>query len=533
VAADGTFHRPPRSFPPALRNGEVVIARPPVLSRRGVGGMLQMLLPALGSLGIVAFALVTPNKLFLIVAGVFVAISLLSVVASYWAQRRSGKISARAQRRLYRRHLAEREELLDGIAREQRKVDAELYPDPARLGGLAAHRNRLWERRAGDADFLSFRVGRAAVPLTCPLRLDLPEDPLTEYEPELYAQARALVERWSEIEGLSAVVSLRDASVVTLTGPRERLLGVARSIVAQAAALRAPSDLRVMVSFAAATAEQDWGWLKWLPHARGALAGADDGVAAGPPLLLASTPDALSSLLSEHVQPRLEQLRRIESSSTDGAAAAIDAPELLLVVDAFHAGGARARLPLMRELESLGGRLKVRTICLVSGDAAEPPEASLRLIVPARGPGVLERTGVDGDRLGPVELDELDAGAAEALARALAPLRLKQGAAGIDLLARVRLMDLLDEPAGPLCAPIGVSEDGDRLVLDLKQAAEGGMGPHGLIVGATGSGKSELLRTIVASLAASTLLRNCASCSSTLRAARRSRSSPGCRIRRA
>ncbi len=50
--------------------------------------------------------------------------------------------------------------------------------------------------------------------------------------------------------------------------------------------------------------------------------------------------------------------------------------------------------------------------------------------------------------------------------------------------------------------PVGVGPAGDPLVLDLKEAAEGGLGPHGLVVGATGSGKSELLRTIVAGLAA-------------------------------
>jgi S-DNA-T family DNA segregation ATPase FtsK/SpoIIIE len=50
--------------------------------------------------------------------------------------------------------------------------------------------------------------------------------------------------------------------------------------------------------------------------------------------------------------------------------------------------------------------------------------------------------------------------------------------------------------------PVGVTVGGDPVVLDLKEAAEDGIGPHGLVVGATGSGKSELLRTVVAGLAA-------------------------------
>ncbi len=49
--------------------------------------------------------------------------------------------------------------------------------------------------------------------------------------------------------------------------------------------------------------------------------------------------------------------------------------------------------------------------------------------------------------------------------------------------------------------PIGVGENGEPVMLDLKEAAQEGMGPHGLCVGATGSGKSELLRTLVLGLA--------------------------------
>ncbi|TRW81679.1 type VII secretion protein EccCb [Mycolicibacterium sp. 018/SC-01/001] len=54
------------------------------------------------------------------------------------------------------------------------------------------------------------------------------------------------------------------------------------------------------------------------------------------------------------------------------------------------------------------------------------------------------------------------------------------------------------QPArSPLRVPIGVAEDGSVVELDIKEAAAGGMGPHGLCIGATGSGKSEFLRTLV------------------------------------
>jgi len=498
----GAYHRPPRAFPPLVSGGEIVIARPPALSRRGAGGVMQMFLPVLGSLGIVAFALVSPNRLFLILAGAFVAVSFLSVLASFWAQRRSGKVSVRAQRRLYRRHLADRDEQLGEVARQQRQADERLYPAPERLTGLVGRRGYLWERRTGDRDFLSFRVGTAAIPLSRRLRLDLSDDPLAEYQPDLLGDATTLLRRWRAVDGLSVIAPLGDVNVVTVTGARSRLLGVARAVVAQAAAFRAPADLRLVVSFAAAD-QVEWGWLKWLPHARAVQRRDGDDAVVGPRLLLATSSDELGALLEEQVQPRVEQLRRIESSSIDSAAVTIDAPELLLVIDGFHAGSSLARSPLFREIAMRGSRLKVRAICLVHDGAAEPPEAGLRLIAPAHAAAVLERTGVDGYRVAPIALDELDVEAAEVIARELAPLRLDERLGSVDLTADVRLTDLLDEPVATLCAPIGVADDGGRLVLDLKQAAQGGMGPHGLIVGATGSGKSELLRTIVASLAAS------------------------------
>src|SRR6202035_5385397 len=52
-----------------------------------------------------------------------------------------------------------------------------------------------------------------------------------------------------------------------------------------------------------------------------------------------------------------------------------------------------------------------------------------------------------------------------------------------------------------LRVPIGLDAGGLPVELDIKESAQGGMGPHGLVIGATGSGKSELLRTLVLGLA--------------------------------
>src|SRR5205814_2333124 len=75
------------------------------------------------------------------------------------------------------------------------------------------------------------------------------------------------------------------------------------------------------------------------------------------------------------------------------------------------------------------------------------------------------------------------------------------GIADIDEMDPQTVWRRTDAAADRLKVPIGIAEDGSRVELDIKEAAQGGMGPHGLLIGATGSGKSELLRTLVLALA--------------------------------
>src|SRR5262245_34218626 len=142
----------------------------------------------------------------------------------------------------------------------------------------------------------------------------------------------------------------------------------------------------------------------------------------------------------------------------------------------------------------------------------EPSHIDARLTVPERGAGAWELWGQDAPSIPEVFLDHADLGTSEATARTLTPLRLAEGGDGErGLSTSLQLSELLGglerewgqrRRADSLRTPIGRSADGEVLELDLKQAAEGGMGPHGVLVGATGSGKSELLRSLVGGLAA-------------------------------
>jgi S-DNA-T family DNA segregation ATPase FtsK/SpoIIIE len=126
-----------------------------------------------------------------------------------------------------------------------------------------------------------------------------------------------------------------------------------------------------------------------------------------------------------------------------------------------------------------------------------------------------------GDATGVADRDSLSLVEVDTLARLLAPQRTSgtveldeeplKSDFGLTALLGIRDVHTFDVAAqwrprlaqrARLSVPIGVTGEGEVVELDLKESAQGGMGPHGLLIGATGSGKSELLRTLVLGLAA-------------------------------
>ncbi|HET6752062.1 MAG TPA: FtsK/SpoIIIE domain-containing protein, partial [Actinomycetes bacterium] len=471
-------HRPVRAYPRPLPAIDLTVAAPPTIgwTASSLAGWLQYLVPLVGSGGSVAFLFAIPGPrpawLIALVVGAAVA-SVLAGLVLRLVERRTARRARRRERSRYLAHLEQVAIQANRLAAAQLAVAEHLHPDLPTLWATIDQTNRLWERRPSDADFLTVRVGRAPIPLATPARLDTAGGPLVEYDADLLQAAEDLVGRANWLPDAPVTVPLRQLPILSLTGPPARTRALARSLVCQLAAFHAPDDLQILAAHPP-SARPAWEWMRWLPHTR------DPTIRDAP-----------------------------AASARPG-----DRPHLLAILDTTE--GDPVAGPT-RGLESAGATV----VWLAATTADEPSELSMRIRLDDQGFAMLLETVPGGRQVAGIRADSGRLAACETIARRLAPLRLDRPPPAASRAGPVRLLDLLASqaespgPDGPdggglpprprdelLEVPVGVGPAGEPLVLDLKEAAEGGIGPHGLVVGATGSGKSELLRTIVAGLAA-------------------------------
>ncbi|MFJ3664709.1 type VII secretion protein EccCa [Streptomyces sp. NPDC090119] len=485
--------RPPRALPPEVSADEVHLEAPPELPRGQQEGMLMQVLPTLGMGSSVVFYFASPNAHpFMRIMGVVMLMSTAAMVVSQIVRHRRGTQGQMADvRRDYLRYLAQTRRTVRKTALRQRNAQLYLHPAPEQLWSLVAEGSRVWERRVADEDFGQVRIGLGPQQLATPLMAPQTA-PVDELEPLCAGAMQRFLSVHGQLDGLPVALSLRAFYHVTVSGDQERAQSAARALVAQATTLHSPDDLIVAVVASRGAAER-WDWTKWLPHCQ--LPGQFDG--AGTRRLFSDDLGELEQLLAGRLAERPRFSR--------GGQPLLDQPHILVVLD----GGMVPPSSVFAAAEGLQG---VTIVEVVAGEL-DTPRGDLSIVVRP------ERLRLDsgGDIAFEGTPDGLSLPGAEALARQLAPLRMGGGDDDEPLLSNLDFTDLLGlgdaasvdvrrtwrprSMSERLRVPIGVGEDGQPVMLDLKEAAQDGMGPHGLCVGATGSGKSELLRTLVLGLA--------------------------------
>ena len=494
---------------PEQPSGSLAIQMPPEKAEpASMGNVLMMVVPMLGSTGVMVFMAIqnggNNNRSMLMGGGMLVA--MLGMVGfNMYRQFSQYRTRVVTQRREYLSYLAETRDAVRKVAKKQRAYYNWVYPDPNALVTLAANGSRLWSREGGTYDLFAFRYGSGTQPLGLVFERP-PIDPMTEMDVVCLSAMERFIDVHDHTDNVGKFLFLGDFSHVELAGEGEAVYDEMRAIMMHLACFIDPSKLKIAV-LCSADRLGEWEWVKWMPQARSSIV--RDAV--GPARMISTDPAELAEMIGTDIAMRGPFQYGDEIPAY---------PHLLLVCDG-------AEFPASSPFGSFTG---IKGVTIMSRAREWTPMKShttLRLLIhpnpDRKGADVVDVITMDSM---PEQAfaDRLSAVQAEAIARRMTPFANQQNleeadtpvgrsdeSRQMDLMELVGIGDIRDfdpekqwrrrEGRERLAAPFGVTPEGQPVVLDIKESSQQGMGPHGLLIGATGSGKSEVLRTLVLALA--------------------------------
>jgi S-DNA-T family DNA segregation ATPase FtsK/SpoIIIE len=486
--------RPAREPGPPLPAGELELQEPPVLPEAASADLSSAMMywPMGLSTGamVLMFSSAAAGPTAYLASGMMGISGVGMLLGQLGRTAGERRRRLRAARRDYLRHLAQARKTARAAREQQRRAVGWDHPAPGQLWGVARG-HRLWQRRPMHEDFAEIRIGTGTHPAA--LKPVPPRTtPVEDLEPLCTSALRRFMRAWSTVADLPTAVSLRSFPRATVSGPADQTRALARSVLAQLATFHAPDELRIAVLTDRSSAAE-WEWVKWLPHALHPIE-TDD---AGAMRLVVRDHDGLMRALGAEFTQR----RPFDPTATPGASE----PFLVVLVDG---DGLDERSPL-----AASGWRNTVMVDLTPDRAADRP---LRIDVTAEGDmTVADESGATAAG----RVDGLSRAESTTLAELLTPLQTAGGALhpgealetdfGLARLLGIQDPHTYDVPdrwrarsqLEQLRVPIGLYADGAVVELDIKESAPGGMGSHGVLIGATGSGKSELLRTVVIALA--------------------------------
>jgi DNA segregation ATPase FtsK/SpoIIIE-like protein len=553
--------RPPR-IQPELPIDERVIPSPPNVADKSGGDMISQLLPMLSVLSMVGFGAFAGGGN---IAGsaLMGGVMLLSVSGSLYqvwmARQNAGKASKR-----YLETLKQLRKDMADSHNTQRIFYAHNYPDVQTLLNIAAYKEpgqetsrfgtRLWERRTSDHDFGVIRLGMGTRTSTVVYTFGDAngENPLSRDAARLAADSRVLKDApvticlRAKAEQLGQSTTEQDKQP-KIHGAPQHAIGIygknrgqvadfARALLANYAAFHSPVDTRVF-ALGHSGRKADWKFAEWLPHVDTRGVGDNDDNAderVYDQLCFDDDPDALATFwrpIKKDLDQR--QLRLNEKKDGDGAGVDVTLPLLLVFVDLL--GELPEDSPLkdvtgdsmVTRIVGNGPTLGAAIIFLANDPSQLPSDCGALIEVGSVGERVVFRyveTGLNPARyLG--DADQLDQRTAQMLFAAKIRRLDLQRPFGSDLPRTATLLQMqsivereridsvdrlpiarnwqvsVDPRAQEwLSVPVGMMSMRDVRTM-VFSAKEGGDGVHGMVAGTTGSGKSEMLMTLIAGLA--------------------------------
>ncbi len=504
-AAGVTFNRPPR-IRVRLPDDEIEIPDPPKAEAPSKRIDVVALVFPIVTVGILAVLLLfvipqfiksaTTPPTFLFYLGAIAILTPIGNLLGIWFERRRVRRGRAAEEEDYRELLAKIRARLESLRIEQHRARRASSPSVRKLRSLIDERIHLWERRPEDDDFIYLRMGKTTLPSAVKVKA-----PQATNNSTVQNEAEALASEFAFVPDVPITLPLPQLGSVGVTGARGPVVDFTRALICHLAVHHSPDEVRILGIYPQEQS-REWEWLKWLPHTNHFKPGQQN-------KMLAFTPEQIETILDEVT----EEISRRESRKAEeeaGAEVEPPLPYLVLLVDDYNR--VRDHVGLSEVLRN-GRGLNVSALVLVESRQDIPGDCGAILEVPSYDQMTYSVAGAEGQVKDQIVPDRVDRATGENIARSLAPIQVRGSQGPGSIKTSVRLVELLnmesadqldprvwwgEQPRfGRLTVPIG-EKSGGPLLLDLTDTAHG---PHGLVAGTTGSGKSELLQALIAALA--------------------------------
>ncbi|QQK77598.1 type VII secretion protein EssC [Salicibibacter cibarius] len=451
-----------------------------------------IILPPLAMLMVMGIvALLIPRGIFIIISVTMFTMTLITSTVTYFREKKARKRKEEKRHRVYTRYLTEKREELQKLVDKQKEVLFYHFPSFERTKYMASHiSGRIYEKTSQDDDFMHVRVGRADIPVSFSFS-DESSDNANRDKDDLMEQSEELRDAYSEVHRAPLSLSLAGGSIgyVGKMGTVQREVA---QMVGQLAFFQSYHELR----FVAVFSEEEyssWEWMRWLPHfqlphmfAKGLIYNE-------------KTRDQLLTSIYELIREReLDQ---------DGKKRFM--PHFVFMV------ADRALISDHAIMEYLEGPEKALGMSvLFMTDTEENLSEHVHTIIKAvnhkEGEIVIRERQAEHK---PFTFDKQDHSTDEDFARLLASLNHQRGMSRSipDMVSFMELFGvkqtkdleidrrwLANDTTETLSVPIGFKGKDELIDLNIHEKAHG---PHGLLAGTTGSGKSEFLQTYILSLA--------------------------------
>ena len=405
------------------------------------------------------------------------------------------------RQRKYSNYLVEKKNKIENLRTNQFQILMENYQEPKNLENIILNRKRhLWERQIKSDDFLNVRLGIGVIPLK--VKLSYSQEDFTMVSDNLKDGLNQLVDASRDIINAPVTISLTERNKLVLIGEKNYKESMLKSIILQLVTYQSYDDLKLVLMVNDNSSDM-WNDLKILPHM---WSNARDIRFYG------NNYDDMSK-----ISFYLEQVFMARKYSEDSSNNRVELnlgyrnvkPYYLIIVDNIRKNkNIEIINKILKEENNLGFGLIV-----INDGIGDLPNECNDFLTAAGDKSAIIKNDLHKDNQQTFIMDNIDNIDLSLMCEKLAnipiklPMMLDEQKSYVGFLemykvGKIESLNILDRwvnnnPVNSLSVPIGMHMDGEVFNLDLHEKFHG---PHGLIAGMTGSGKSEFIITFVLSM---------------------------------